>query len=355
MIKSDKKGSILLISSWVLLILVFLAIGLGHRSSIALRLSAYQRDSLKASYLAKAGINQAILLLKEDAIANSSYNSLKSVWSTGLDPITKKPLFENVEIKDGSGERFTVHYLYNDTDYLCMMDEERKININKIVTYPVLQFMLKKIFVDSDRIADADADDLKNLVIKWIDLTIEGRDVDPDQIFKNSDLKATEEIIPILEFFYKDESNPSLEAKKIYDKIKDLITVYGDGKININTAKEETLEILINSCIDEINKGPTAMQLDSRNLVTLISTIRNDNPFENSSGLVNVLTLTNNLNQNEVIVLSKLAGISIATFKSDNFRINSTGEITGKNISKTITCVFSRVDPVNKIIYWHEN
>ncbi len=185
----NKKGSILLISSWVLLILVVLAISLGHRSSIALRLCAYQRDSLKASYLAKAGIKQAILQLKEDAITGPSYNSLKSIWSTGIDPLTSKPLFENVEIKDGSGEKFTVRYPYDDKKYLCMMDEERKININKVGTGPLRQLILTRLF---DLAGVIGSDDLMNLVVKWIDPAINNKDEDPGQIFKNSDLQAAQ-------------------------------------------------------------------------------------------------------------------------------------------------------------------
>lgn len=346
----NKKGSILLISSWVLLILVVLAIGLGHRSSIALRLCVYQRDSLKAFYLAKAGINQAIQQLKEDAVVSPSCNSLKSIWSTGVDPLTNKSLFENVEIKEGSGEKFTVYYLYDDKKYLCMEDEERKININKAIIEPLGQLILTRLF-DFAGVMDADA--LKNLVIKWIDPAINNTDEDPGQIFKNSDLNATQELLSILEFFYKDESNFSLKAKEIYEKIKDLITVYGDGRININTVSEKTLEILINACIDEcISNGVVTVRPDSGNLVNLISTIRRDNPFENSPALINALTSTNNLSSEEKNVLNKL--IELITFKSNNFRINSTGEITGKSVSKTITCVFSRY-PENKIIYWHEN
>jgi hypothetical protein len=316
----NKKGSILLISLWVLLILVVLAIGLGHRSSIALRLSAYQRDSLKASYLAKAGINQAIMRLREDAVASPFYNSFKSIGSTGDDKI-----------------------------YLRIMDEEGKININKAVTIPLGQLILTRLFYLA---GVTSAVDLKNLVVKWID-SANNNDEDPGQIFKHSELKAKEEFLPILEFFYKNESSPSLKAKEIYGKIKDLITVYGEGKININTVSEETLGILINSCIDEcVNNGVITVRPDAQNFVNLISTIRKDAPFKDSNGLSSAL-VSSNLSSEENNVLNKL--IEVITFKSNNFCINSTGEITGKAISKTITCVFSRDDPADKIVYWHEN
>jgi len=343
----NKKGSILLISSWVLLILVVLAIGLGHRSSIALRLCAYQKDSLKASYLAKAGINQAIVRLKEDT---SPYNSLKSVWSTGVDPITNEPFFKNVQIRDSSGEKFTVRYLYDDENYLCIMDEERKININKAVTDPVLQFMLTRLF---DFAGVENPDDLKNLVVKWIGVAYDNSE-DPGRIFKNSELKTTEELLPILEFFYQDESNPSLRARQVYGKIKDLITVYGDGKININTVDKTTLDLLIQSCKDQVEKDNpgSPMPTDLGELSAKIKEyLDHNNGYFTSITLVNrsVLGLSDSFDN----IITKLQ--SVSNVKSNNFRINSTGEIIGKSVSKTITCVFNRDPSVNKIIYWHEN
>jgi hypothetical protein len=349
----NKKGSILLISLWVLLILVVLAIGLGHRSSIALRLSAYQRDSLKASYLAKAGTNKAILLLKEDAIASPSYNGLPNSWSTGLDPLTGKSIIEGVEIKSGSGEIFTVRYYYDDRNYLCMMDEERKININKAadpVFQPLGGIILRNLFVSAEV---ADPDKLKDLVIKWIDPKIDDQVEDPEGIFKNSDLQAVEELIAILEFFYKDESNPLLEAKKTYERIKDLVTVYGDGMININTINKTTLDFLIQCCKDKVKMGSSLSSepayFDELS-VKIMDYIFKNNYFIDAA-LIDQKTL--GLSGDFTNIIAELR--KIIKVKSDTFRINSTGEITGKGVSKTITCVFSRTSPKNAIVYWREN
>ena len=66
----NKKASILMINLWILALLVIFAIGLGHRASINLRLLRYQRDALKASLFANAGINKAVMLLVSPGYAN---------------------------------------------------------------------------------------------------------------------------------------------------------------------------------------------------------------------------------------------------------------------------------------------
>jgi len=77
------KGSILMIAMWVMAILVIFTLGLGHRASINLRLAKYQKDRLKAAYLAKAGISKAIAILQEDKNTpqTSGYDSLNEIWS----------------------------------------------------------------------------------------------------------------------------------------------------------------------------------------------------------------------------------------------------------------------------------
>ena len=50
-----------MISLWILAILTILAVGIGHRVSMGLRLARYQKDKLKGLYLAKAGLKVLIV------------------------------------------------------------------------------------------------------------------------------------------------------------------------------------------------------------------------------------------------------------------------------------------------------
>ena len=55
-----RRGQVFVVSLWILVILTMLAVGLGHRVSLALRLSRYYRDRLQAVLLAKAAVHVAI-------------------------------------------------------------------------------------------------------------------------------------------------------------------------------------------------------------------------------------------------------------------------------------------------------
>ena len=63
----NKRASVLMIVLWILAALVLFALGLGHRASIHLKISSFQKDRIKAGFLARAGIQKAIFLLEQDA------------------------------------------------------------------------------------------------------------------------------------------------------------------------------------------------------------------------------------------------------------------------------------------------
>lgn len=343
--KMNKKGSILMISLWILAILVIFALGLGHRASINLRLVKYQRDRLKATYLAKAGINRAIVELEKDN--QNQWDSLEEIWSTGIDSVTKKPLFENIEIPEGSGNRFTVKYLY-DKDrnvYLCTEDEERKININGIDTN-----LKKQVLVRLLEFAGVEnPSELKELLMKWIDSAADAED--KENIFKNSSLKSQEELLIILEYFYKNrgENNPSEKAQNIYNKIKDLITVYGDEKININTVSIEILNnILMPALFNALTSG--SITYDQINDISQrIITVRNNGRIFDTSDIKGKLTSSSNFSTEQQTAFNELN--SYIAINSDNFRIASQGKVG--NIIKNITTIYDREG--KKIVYWHEN
>jgi type II secretory pathway component PulK len=61
------EGSILVLTLWILTMLVLLSVGLGYSTSIDQRLVSYQRDRLKALYLAKAGYFRALAEIEQDS------------------------------------------------------------------------------------------------------------------------------------------------------------------------------------------------------------------------------------------------------------------------------------------------
>lgn len=335
----NKKGSILMISLWIVAMLALFAVGLGHRASINLRLARYQRDRLKAYYLGKAGVQKAIAELEKD---QNGYDSLNETWSTGCDP-TGKSLFENVEIKPGSGETFTVRYLY-DKDrniYLCMADEERKININS-ASQPLLLTLLKE-----SGIEEAQAQELVNYIRIWRgdnNPELKAND-DLYRDFKKAPFTHPEELIIVLEIFYKDKSEADCRAKgqEVFNRLRDLFTVYGDktnATLNINTVSLKILTILVVSIAQNEDQKNNVSKL-----VQDIMNLREEKKyFEKIEDIqINVIpgpreTLFNNLKEKLV-------------FKSDYFKIETIGNVG--QVAKKITAIYHKAH--KEIVYWHEN
>lgn len=327
-----------MISMWVLAILVVFTIGLGQRSSINLKLVRYQRDKLKSQALAQAGINRAILEL--NSVALNTYHGLDDAWSTGVSG--GKKFLEKKQIGDNPAEVFTVNYYNKEkSEYFCMSDEERKININNISDPSAAKNRLKEIF--SLAISNAtEVEDLAKLLIKWRSATDPAASEEEKKIFKNNkDFMVPEELLLVLEYYYtstlgKDRARE--KAQEVFEKIKDYITVYNpDFKININTVSKEVLNIIAKSLAD-----PTVELSCASGVVDEVIALRETNKhFTDPAAIVATTacgTLVDKL-KNEV------------KLKSDNFRIESTGN--AGDISSRITAVYR--PSAKQVVYWRED
>jgi len=338
-----------MISLWILAILVVFAIGLGHRTSINLKLVRYQRDKLKAHYLARAGISKAIVELEKD---KNGCDSLGETWSTGYDS-TGKALFTDVEIKPGSGEGFTVKYLYDKDKkiYLCMADEERKININ--TASPELLVNL----LEGCNLNETDAQEITNLIRVWRgdDEPLLNRDAPIYKDFKKLPFSHPEELILVLEYFYqsKAEKDYRNKAREVYLSIKDLIATYaGDEKVNINTAGRKVLEILINTSFEKLRAKGVEVE-DPEGLLTKIMTFRDtENGIFTDINLDTVLTDLTDLQKNIINDASDGLKNNIG-IQSHYFRIISEGRVPLSGVTSSIDCVFNRNK--KEVVYWHEN
>jgi len=338
-----KKGSVLMISLWVLAILVVFALSLGQRSGINLKFARLQRDALKASYLAKAGVNRAIVELKNDATAD--YDCSTDNWANN------EAAFKDILINAQENEFASVSYKAPDKEepVYGIRDEESKININKIDDVVVQKEILELFLSDKiiPKLGPQEPQNLTNIVINWIDT-----DSDPiagsneDAEFKNTALKTPEELMLFLEYFYTNNKGMNKEqsqedVEKIYNQIQGLATIYGQGKLNVNTASEDVLAILANAVA-----GTEAEKEVAPNLTDEIVTLRDTQENKSFQTLESIITADEDATE----LLNKLKDNIV--LRSDNFRIESQGTVN--NITKKITAVYDRSGE-GKIVYWHEN
>ena len=331
-----------MVALWILASLVIFAVGLGYRTMIDLRLARYQRDRLKASCLAKAGLNRAISEIKNDT---NTFDSFQDSWADN------ENIFKSISPENNANESASVFYTtideYNKPKIVYgVADEERKININRTDNYG--QLLIEAMLLSLTDVDAADAGALSEIAQEWV-----SPEAEPDikkNIFKNAPLKTPEEFLLILEYFFEQKGlkpdDSRKQAGEIYDKIKDYVTVASEQKININTAERKTLEILINACIKSLVNEGTNAELLAGGIINK----RNAAAFQS----------INDLNPDDFAlvdpggaVIDEFKRSGLITVESQNFRIISVGEIKVHKIKKQINCVFNRENKA--LVYYYEN
>jgi len=302
-----------------------MAMGTGFRSSLEGRLAAYSMDKLKARYLAKAGI------VKAKAYIAAKTRSYDSLYQRGIEVGDQLP--ENIF----SGQLGRGSFTYE------IADEESKININ-LSKFPGDKEKFKKAL---GSLSSDFSESIINSIIDWQDTDSQlsspgGAEssfyefLDNPYQCRNLDFKTIEELLLVKGL------TPTLLKQLETD-----ITVYGEGKININTASSKVLNAIINDetgsfggLIDKIilfRKGPDTEEATA------------DDGYFTTIEDVKLLAQDNQ----EISRLNYLRNYFI--FKSYNFKVVSRGKIN--KLTKPISCVLTKQPHLVavKVAYYHED
>jgi len=339
MIKT-KTASILILTLWMLSFMTIFTVSLAYNVSGQLHLASHIQDRLKMHYLAKAGIERATIRFDMDVTPDCT--NLNEEWSNSEDFFKEIPFGDGyitvscqLDIGVIDDEVTQGSTLYG------LMDEKSRININEVP----LQ-ILKNMLENTGEVETEEAADIANAIIDWRDIDIivspggaennyyEGLDL--PYPCKNGDFQIAEELLLVKGI-----------TPFIFSKIVDIITVYGKGKVNINTASWRTLHALglsieLAKRIVEFRRGNDEIDgTEDDNIFKTVAEVRNIGPlFTEESQEINSIVSLNAL-----------------TVKSDVFRINSTASIKrgDRNLQADITCVVKMLQNENpKILYWHE-
>ena len=329
----NKKGSILIVSLWVVTILFLLAIGLAYRVGLELHITRYAKERLKVFYIAKAGLSQAVAVLLKDSTSNA-IDTFQEEWSEA------PSLFKEKEIGDGF---FSVSHVTRESSgggkvRYGMTDEESRIPLN-LVKADVLERIpgLEPSLVLSLRAWRGDTD-LSDEVIASEESYYAS--LDKPYPRKGKPFETLEELLLV------NGITPDL-----FEELKSVFTVYGSGKVNLNTASRETfvflgLEESIAQRIQEVRQGEDGM-----------SGTADDYSFEAVSDLVSLktgdllgldqdqqLALTNFLTKNQELL----------SVQSTAFRLQVEGRLRQARVRKRIVAVVDRTALEETIRYWHE-
>jgi len=225
----DSRGVVLLLVLSIVAMFTVMVVNFSSDQNIDMELAYNFRDSLQAQYIARAGIEAAVVILAND---DAAYDALDEEWGGFSDYAMAASSFLEGPVFSGTLE-----------------DECGKIDLNSLIVtgeqeYRVLQF--KRLFdLLEIEIDEAELDDLVNALIDWLDTDSEttfGAEtdyyeaLDPPYVCKNGPMDTPEEILLIKgmksEYYYGTED---------YEGIAKYITVGTGGKINLNTAADVVL------------------------------------------------------------------------------------------------------------------
>ena len=254
----NQRGTILMVSLWILAILMLLTVSLAYRSRMEIRLSSTSSKRIRAQETAKEGIGRVSRILKDD---KNAYDALNEEWALS------------------HGE---------DTIIYTILDEERKININTA------------------------SEDLISAIPGMEDIASE--------IIDNKPFETTHMFFP---------------------SIEPLATVYGHGKLNINTAPEEVLEIFLSGLAHPAT------------LKDKIILYRQNNIFE-STAAIKASLLPYGLTPEEQAAIDSMITNNLIDIKSSCFRVSLKAVYEQKYKFSVDSVLFKSGDDGIKIIYWCE-
>ena len=311
------RGAVLIISFWVLTLLSLLAVGLAYRLALELRLADYDVGRLQLFYLVQGGLHQASALLKQDDLET---DSLQDAWAKPTDPN------EPISLGDGSF-------------VLSIEDEYSRPNLNQ-----VSQEILMRVPEMRESIALS--------IQAWRgDQGLAPSVLDQEEATYRSLPKPIErERVPfqsLEELVMVHGITPSL-----YASLRSMFTVYGAGKVNLNTASEKTFVLL---GLDEtLARELVRYRLgEDREPGT-----EDDRVFHEVSDLTGEeLKETLGLSEDEHLALVNFLTRhqQILTVQSDHFRIRCHAAAKNKMTKETVTVLQRIPERLPVIKYWHED
>ncbi|MFA5157310.1 MAG: hypothetical protein WC532_08045 [Candidatus Omnitrophota bacterium] len=329
---------------WSLCLLSAFAVILGYqvrqKAVMAKRLD--ERASLR--FIAEAGVKKTISELKKWQMEGPQYAALNGAWSSN------PAVFMNIGVGAGTAN---ICYDYVDEESgdqglrYGLVDEESKINVNTISSEnkeAVLK-ILRQLFMGLLGYDEARAQELAACIIDWRDSDAESgvfsggaesnyyKGLPYPYEAKNAKFDIPEELLLVKGM---DEN--------IFSKVRNYVTIYGSGRVNINTASKLVL---------------TALGLDEnivKNIILFragedrVTGTEDDNIFVQASEIVPKLSEFAHLSSSELAQLTDISGKYLGV-RSENFFVRCRVKL---NNSANVSDIYCILDRNGKILYWRE-
>jgi len=331
------RGSILIISLWSISLLsvfsVILAYGVRQEAMLVKRLD----ENDKLSFILEAA-PQAAFIEFEKSLEGTVCDCLKDAWNN--DPAA----FKDVMIGDGVVDFFYDH-IDEDNGSLearyGIVDENRKININKANNQ-----VLERLFQLALGFNESSSQELAACIIDWRDadsmLSIPigsaensyYRDSAYPYEAKNADIESLDELLLVKGI-----------TPDILEKLRNYITIYGEGKVNVNTASKTVLLAL------GLDKDIADRIILFRSGKDKLEGTVDDNIFETPADIPVRISESAQLSESDLAGLNNVSELYLTTI-SETFMIKCAAHLNNKKYTARLVCV---MDKKGKILYWQES
>ena len=308
-----ERGTALVLTLLVIITLAGLTLGFSGESGVELTLAGYSKDNARAYQLARSGVEIALEVLARDE--DFKMDTFNEEWRKfGSVPLAEGVMEEGVSYYGGmidENSKININLLRNSQGEI---DEKREAQMRRLFT---------ALGVKEERL---------NPVLDWLDADdIERQDGAEGYFYQNLEEPYACANGPFLTvgqvFLVRGMREFERFGEKRTKKLMDFLTIYSDGKININTASKEVLESL-------------GENMDSA-LAGAIVEYRKEGEFESIDDLRNVAGMDED-------VLSEIR--EWITVESSTFSIEAHVNCNGAVAS--IRTVAQKQGNKAKLIYW---
>jgi len=335
-----RDASALIVVLWVIGLLSILMASFAFDAHVEARIISYYRKRTKAEYLARSGLEMArMLMIKSEGMSADEEGEEDDRWFQ-----------DGKRLKEGLPIEGMIEELGNGKIVLSIVPEPARRNINRLGTTDAeIEENMERI-LDVGGVPEEMWPELIESFIDWIDPDDEPRfdgaetddyysTLDPPYEARNkAQLDTVDELLLVKGFnriILEGEFGEEDEEAIPITGIADLLTTYGDGKVNVNAAPMRVLMTLPE--VDEIVAGAI---IEEREGLLNPDGEEEFDPFRSGGDLLGRIPDLDPRLKNYVTTDSRI------------YRITSVGHVA--NVEKVVWCIVEYANKDLRILRWRE-
>lgn len=319
---NNNKGVALILTILIIGIIVTLTLSFNTSMRSEVASAANMRDNIKLEAILQSGLNIALAILADDPSAgNGSYDSLFDTWAKpDILSLYSSKLFDDGQLQ------------------IIIGDETGKIPVNQLIDREgnyidiTRNLLIRFLELEEFDIAPEEAEDIVNSIKDWIDPDNESSDFGEESSYyealekpyscRNGRLESLEELLLIKgiteDIFYGTDETTG---------ISDFLSIYGDGRININTADVLVLRALSEQIDEDMTADMIAYREDEESyLDNEEDYLKEPGWYKNVPGMKDIAINPNLIKSNSTYFKIQIEGAKVDIVKKSSAVVERKGD-----------------------------